>query len=129
MYLLKLYIYGYLIRIQSSRCLEREAQRNFELMWLTGRLALDFKTIADFRRSNGAGICSVRKRFIAMCRQWNFFSQAIVAIDGSKFKAVHSRDRGFTPGKIEACQQQIEQSIERYLFRNLSTMVLRRSTA
>ncbi|WP_428000689.1 transposase [Acidovorax sp.] len=113
--LLKLYIYGYLNRIQSSRRLEREAQRNVELMWLTGRLAPDFKTIADFRRSNGAGIRNVCKRFIAMCRQLNLFSQAIVAIDGSKFKAVNSRDRNFTPGKIEARQQQIEQSIQRYL--------------
>lgn len=111
--LLKLYIYGYLNRIQSSRRLEREAQRNVELMWLTGRLAPDFKTIADFRRSNGLGIRNVCKRFIAMCRQLNFFSQAIVAIDGSKFKAVNSRDRNFTPGKIEARQQQIEQSIQR----------------
>ncbi|QLA80307.1 IS1182 family transposase [Acidovorax sp. JMULE5] len=113
--LLKLYIYGYLNRIQSSRRLEREAQRNVELMWLTGRLAPDFKTIADFRRSNGAGIRNVCKRFIAMCRQLNLFSQAIVAIDGSKFKAVNSRDRNFTAGKIEARQQQIEQSIQRYL--------------
>ena len=113
--LLKLYIYGYLNRIQSSRRLEREAQRNVELMWLTGRLAPDFKTIADFRRSNGTGIRNVCKRFIAMCRQLNLFSQAIVAIDGSKFKAVNSRDRNFTTGKIEARQQQIEQSIQRYL--------------
>ena len=96
--LLKLYIYGYLNRIQSSRRLEREAQRNVELMWLTGRLAPDFKTIADFRRSNGTGIRNVCKRFIAMCRQLNLFSQAIVAIDGSKFKAVNSRDRNFTTG-------------------------------
>ncbi len=84
-------------------------------MRLTGRLAPDFKTIADFRRSNGAGIRNVCKRFIAMCRQLNLFSQAIVAIDGSKFKAVNSRDRNFTAGKIEARQQQIEQSIQRYL--------------
>ena len=86
--LLKLYIYGYLNRIQSSRRLEREAQRNIELMWLIGRLAPDFKTIADFRRNNGVGIRNVCKRFIAMCRQLKIFSQAMVAIDGSKFKAV-----------------------------------------
>ncbi|MBD9668902.1 transposase, partial [Variovorax sp. VRV01] len=97
--LLKLYIYGYLNRIQSSRRLEREAQRNVELMWLTGRLAPDFKTIADFRHNNGAGIRNVCKRFIAMCRELKLFTQAIVAIDGSKFKAVNSRDRNFTPGK------------------------------
>lgn len=113
--LLKLYIYGYLNRIQSSRRLEREAQRNVELMWLTGRLAPDFKTIADFRRNNGAGIRNVCKRFIAMCRQLKLFSQAIVAIDGSKFKAVNSRDRNITPGKLDRRQEQVEKSIQRYL--------------
>lgn len=113
--LLKLYIYGYLNRIQSSRRLEREAQRNVELMWLTGRLAPDFKTIADFRRNNGAGIRNVCKQFIAMCRQLKLFSQAIVAIDGSKFKAVNSRDRNLTLGKIDRRQEQVEQSIQRYL--------------
>ncbi|MFE8647294.1 IS1182 family transposase [Sphingomonas sp. NCPPB 2930] len=113
--LLKLYIYGYLNRIQSSRRLEREAQRNVELMWLTGRLAPDFKTIADFRRNNGVGIRNVCKRFIAMCRQLKLFSQAIVAIDGSKFKAVNSRDRNFTANKIDKRQEQVEQSIQRYL--------------
>lgn len=113
--LLKLYIYGYLNRIQSSRRLEREAQRNVELMWLTGRLAPDFKTIADFRRDNAAGIRNVCRRFIGLCRDLKLFSQAIVAIDGSKFKAVNSRDRNFTPGKIDGRQKQIEQSIQRYL--------------
>jgi len=113
--LLKLYIYGYLNRIQSSRRLEREAQRNVELMWLTGRLTPDFKTIADFRHDNGAAIRNVCKRFIGLCRELKLFSHAIVAIDGSKFKAVNSRDRNFTPGKIEARQRQIEQSIQRYL--------------
>ena len=113
--LLKIYIYGYLNRIQSSRRLEREAQRNVELMWLTGRLAPDFKTIADFRHDNGAGIRNVCRRFVGLCRELKLFSQAIVAIDGSKFKAVNSRDRNFTPGKIDARQQQIEQSIQRYL--------------
>ncbi len=94
--LLKLYIYGYLNRIQSSRRLEREAQRNVELMWLTGRLTPDFKTIADFRRDNGAAIRNVCRQFVVLCRQLNLFSQAIVAIDGSKFKAVNNRDRNFT---------------------------------
>ena len=112
--LLKIYIYGYLNRIQSSRRLEREAQRNVELMWLTGRLAPDFKTIADFRRDNGAGIRNVCRRFIVLCRDLKLFSQALVAIDGSKFKAVNSRDRNFTPGKIDKRQQQIEESIQRY---------------
>ncbi len=113
--LLKIYIYGYLNRIASSRRLEREAQRNVELMWLTGRLAPDFKTIADFRRENGVGIGNVCRRFVQLCQQLKLFSQAIVAIDSSKFKAVNSRDRNFTPGKIDKRQEQIEQSIERYL--------------
>ena len=87
--LLKIYIYGYLNRIQSSRRLERECQRNVELMWLTGRLAPDFKTIADFRRDNGTGIRNVCRRFVVLCRDLKLFSQALVAIDGSKFKGGH----------------------------------------
>ena len=113
--LLKIYIYGYLNRVQSSRRLERECQRNLELMWLTGRLAPDFKTIADFRRDNGKGIRGACSRFVELCRQMKLFSQAAVAIDGSKFKAVNSRDRNFTPAKIEKRKQQIEESIQRYL--------------
>src|SRR4051794_5302077 len=113
--LLKIYIYGYLNRIQSSRRLERECQRNLELLWLTGRLAPDFKTIADFRRDNGPGIRGVCRRFVELCRNLKLFSQAAVAIDGSKFKAVNSRDRNFTPAKIEARKRQIEESIQRYL--------------
>jgi transposase len=113
--LLKIYIYGYLNRVQSSRRLERECQRNVELMWLTGRLAPDFKTIADFRRHNGAGIRNVCPRFVVLCRDLKLFSQAVVAIDGSRFKAVNSRERNYTPGKIDRRQQEIEQSIQRYL--------------
>jgi transposase len=113
--LLKIYIYGYLNRIQSSRRLERECQRNVELMWLTGRLAPDFKTIADFRRDNGKGIRNVCRRFVVLCRDLKLFSQALVAIDGSKFKAVNTRDRNFTAGKVDKRQQQIEESIQRYL--------------
>jgi len=113
--LLKIYIYGYLNRIQSSRRLERECQRNVELMWLTGRLAPDFKTIADFRRDNGTGIRNVCRRFVVLCRDLKLFSQALVAIDGSKFKASNTRDRNFTTGKIDKRQQQIEESIQRYL--------------
>ena len=94
--LLKLYIYGYLNRIASSRRLEREAQRNVELMWLTGRLAPDFKTIADFRRDNSAGIRNVGRRFVQLCRDLQLFTQALVAIDSSKFKAVNSRELGGT---------------------------------
>lgn len=113
--LLKIYIYGYLNRVQSSRRLERECQRNVELMWLTGRLAPDFKTIAEFRRSNGEGIRNVCRRFVMLCRDLKQFTQAVVAIDSSKFKAVNSRDRNFTPNKIEKRLEQIEQSIQRYL--------------
>jgi transposase len=113
--LLKLYIYGYLNRVPSSRRLEREAQRNVELMWLTGRLTPDFKTIADFRRANGEGIRAVCRRFVQLCRELKLFTQAIVAIDSSKFKAVNSRDRNFTPNKVDRRQQQIEESIRRYL--------------
>jgi transposase len=113
--LLKIYIYGYLNRIPSSRRLERETQRNVELMWLTGRLCPDFKTIADFRRDNGVGIRNVCRRFVLLCRDLKLFSQAIVAVDSSKFKAVNSRDRNFTPGKVDRRQQQIEESIQRYL--------------
>ena len=113
--LLKIYIYGYLNRIQSSRRLEREAGRNVELMWLTGRLSPDFKTIADFRRDNGKGIRNVCRRFVALCRQLDLFSEAIVAIDGSKFKAVNNRDKNFTPHKLEQRMKQIDESIERYL--------------
>ena len=113
--LLKLYIYGYLNRIQSSRRLEREAQRNVELMWLTGRLAPDFKTIADFRHHNGVGIRKVCSHFIGICRELKLFSQAIIAIDGSKFKAVNNGDNNFSNGKIEGRKRQIEQSIQRYL--------------
>jgi transposase len=85
--LLKIYIYGYLNRVASSRRLERECQRNVELMWLTGRLAPDFKTIADFRRSDGAAIRKVCRQFVVLCRDLKLFTQAVVAIDGSKFKA------------------------------------------
>jgi len=113
--MLKVYLYGYLNRIQSSRRLERECQRNVELMWLTGRLAPDFKTIADFRRDNSVGIRNVCRRFVTLCRDLKLFSQALVAIDGSKFKAVNSRDCNFTKGKIDKRQEQIEESIRRYL--------------
>jgi transposase len=113
--LLKIYIYGYLSRIQSTRRLEVETQRNLELMWLTSRLMPDFKTIARFRKDNGKAIRSVCRQFIELCRQLDLFSQAIVAIDGSKFKAVNNRDKNFTSAKMERCKQQIEDSINRYL--------------
>jgi transposase len=113
--LLKLYIYGYLNRIQSSRRLERESQRNLELIWLLGRLTPDFKTIANFRKDNGTAIRKVCSQFVALCRQLNLLAEAMVAIDGSKFKAVNNRDNNFTTNKIKRRREQIEASIERYL--------------
>src|ERR1700693_6317105 len=113
--LLKLYIYGYLNRVQSSRRLEREAGRNVEVLWLTGRLAPDHKTIADFRKDNGRAIRQVCARFVALCRTLGLLTQASVAIDGSKFKAVNHRDRNFTKGKLERRLKQIEESVARYM--------------
>ena len=113
--LLKLYVYGYLNRVQSSRRLEREAQRNVELMWLIGRLAPDFRTIADFRKNNGEAIRLVCREFVMLCRKLELFTDAFVAIDGSKFKAVNQRDRNFTKAKMKRRLQQIDESIERYL--------------
>ena len=113
--LLKIYLYGYLNRIQSSRRLERETQRNIELIWLTGRLMPDFKTIADFRRDNGPAIGAACAQFVVLCRQFNLFTRAVVAIDGSKFKAVNNRDRNFTVAKVAKRIEQVEASIARYL--------------
>ncbi len=113
--LLKLYIYGYLNRIQSSRRLEREAQRNVELMWLIGRLTPDFKTIANFRKDNGKAIRGVCRQFVVLCQQLGLFAEALVAIDGSKFKAVNNRDRNFTSAKLKRRMEEIESSISRYL--------------
>ena len=113
--LLKLYIYGYLNRVQSSRRLEREAGRNLELLWLLGRLAPDHKTIADFRKDNGAALKKVCARFVELCREMGLLTTASVAIDGSKFKAVNNRDRNFTKAKVERRRAQLEESIARYL--------------
>src|SRR6059058_192028 len=113
--LLKLYIYGYLNRVQSSRRLEREAGRNIEVMWLTGRLVPDHKTIADFRKDNGLAIRKVCARFVALCRELGLLTIASVAIDGSKFKAVNTRDKNFTRAKMERRLAQIEESVARYL--------------
>ena len=113
--LLKLCIYGYLNRVQSSRRLEREAGHNVEVMWLSGRLVPDHKTIADFRKDNGSAIRRVCARFVALCRTMGLLTQASVAIDGSKFKAVNNRDRNFTRAKMERRMAQIEESVARYL--------------
>ena len=113
--LLKLFVYGYLNRIQSSRRLEREAGRNVELMWLLGRLAPDFKTIADFRKDNGKGIKNTCREFIGLCRQMKMFTDAIVAIDGSKFKAVNSKENNYTPKKLQFHIARVERHIDEYL--------------
>ena len=113
--LLKLYIYGYLNRVQSSRRLEREAGRKVEVMWLLGRLAPDHKTIADFRKDNGGAIKKVCARFVELCRRMGLLLKASVAIDGSKFKAVNNRDKNFTSAKIERRRKQLEESVSRYL--------------
>jgi transposase len=113
--MLKLYIYGYLNRVPSSRRLERECQRNVEMIWLTGQLAPDFKTIADFRKDNGKAIGEVCREFVALCRKLDLLSAASVAIDGSKFKAVNARDKNFTEGKMKRRLERIDESIARYL--------------
>ena len=113
--MLKIYVYGYLNQVHSSRRLEREAQRNVELMWLTGRLAPDFKTIADFRKDNGEAIRLVCREFVMLCRKVNLLTDTLIAIDGSKFKAVNNRDRNFTRTKMKRRLADVEASIDRYL--------------
>jgi transposase len=113
--LLRLYLYGYVNQVQSCRRLEREAQRNVEVMWLAGRLAPDFKTIADFRRDNGEAIQAVCRQFVLLCRELGLLSTGSVAIDGSRFKASNTRDKNFTPNAIRRRMEQVDASIERYL--------------
>jgi len=113
--LLKLYLYGYLNHIQSTRRLEREANRNIELMWLTERLAPDFKTIADFRKNNSKGIKQSCRTFIGLCRRLNMFSDAVVAIDGSKFKASNNKSNNYTPKNVQTQITRVEKHISRYL--------------
>jgi transposase len=113
--LLKLYVYGYLNRVQSSRRLEREAARNVEVMWLIGRLVPDHKTIADFRKDNAAAIRKVCAKFVTLCRNMGLLQNMSVAVDGSKFKAVNNRDRNFTHAKMARRMAQIEESVDRYL--------------
>ena len=113
--LLKLYVYGYLNKIQSSRRLEREALRNVELMWLTGRLTPDFKTIANFRKDNGKAIRKVCSQFVVICKNLNLFADTLITIDGSKFKAANNRDKNFTKGKVDLRMKEIESSINQYL--------------
>src|ERR1700751_5320832 len=113
--LLKISVYGYINQVASSRRLEREAQRNVEMMWLTQRLAPDFKTIADFRKDNGAAIRAVCSQFVVLCRQLGLFTRVVVAIDGSKFKTVNNRDKNYTVAKVTGRVEQVDASIARYL--------------
>src|SRR6188768_4306132 len=113
--LLKIYIYGYLNRTPSSRRLEREPGRNVELMWLTGKLAPDFKTIADFRRDHGTAIQAACRRFVLLCRRLGLVAGGTVAVDGSRMRAVNARDRNFTPATIRRRMEQVDASIVRYL--------------
>ncbi len=113
--MLKLYIYGYLNQVQSSRRLEREAGRNVEVMWLTSKLAPDFKTIADFRRDHGGAIQAACRRFVVLCRNLGLIAGGTVAVDGSRMRAVNARDRNFTPVTIRRRMEQVDASIERYL--------------
>ena len=113
--LLKIYVYGYFNQVHSSRRLEREAQRNIELMWLVGRLVPDFKTIADFRKDNRQAIRLVCREFVMLCKRVGLFKDAFVAIDGSKFKAVNNRDKNFTRAKMKRRLSDVETSIDRYL--------------
>jgi transposase len=113
--MLRIYIYGYLNRVHSSRRLEQETQRNVEQMWLTGRLMPDFKTIANFRKNNRKASQGVCRQFAVLCQQLGLFSENLVAIDGSKFKAVNDRDRNFTSAKLKRRMEEIEASIARYI--------------
>jgi transposase len=113
--LLKLYLYGYLNQVQSSRRLEREAGRNVECMWLTGKLVPDFKTIADFRRDNGEALRAVCRQFVILCRQMGLVAGGTVAVDGSRFRAVNTRDRNYTPAAVRRRIEQVDASIQRYL--------------
>jgi len=113
--LLKIYLYGYLNQVQSSRRLERETRRNLEVMWLTGRLTPDFKTIADFRRDNGEAIRATCRSFVTLCRQLELIGGGMVALDGSRFRAVNTRDKNYTPGAIRLRMEQVDASIARYL--------------
>ena len=124
--LLKVYRYGYLNRIASSRRLEREAQRNMELIWLTSRLMPDFKTIADFRRDNGTAIQATCRQFVLLCRKLDLFSDAVVGIDGSKFKAVNNRDKNYTPTNCGAGSSRSKPA-SRAIFRRWRRLIGRRA--
>src|SRR5210317_52966 len=113
--MLRIYLYGYLNQVQSSRRLERECGRNLELIWLTGRLKPDFKTIADFRKNNGPAIRKVCQQFVALCRNMDMLDADVVAIDGSRFKALNAKAKNYTRGKLRQKLGEIDIAIQRYL--------------
>jgi transposase len=113
--LLKLFIYGYLNRTRSSRRLEREAHRNLEVIWLMRKLRPDHKTIAEFRRKNAKALKRVGREFVLLCAKLKLFGAELVFVDGSKFRAVNSKDRNFTKGKLKALLSRIDAQIEGYL--------------
>jgi transposase len=113
--LLRLYVYGYLNNIRSSRKLERETHRNVELMWLMGKLTPDHKTIADFRKDNLGPIKQVWREFSKLCKQLDLFGGELVAVDGSKFRASNSRERNFTREKLDKLISRIDERIEEYV--------------
>ena len=113
--LLKLYIYGYLNRVRSSRRLETETHRNLEVIWLLRRLRPDFKTIADFRRTNRAAFRQVFRQFVQLCRQLDLYGRELLAVDGTRIKAVNSRDRNFTAAKLERELRRSDERLGRYL--------------
>lgn len=113
--LLKLYVYGYLNQVRSSRRLEKESQRNVEVLWLVNRLSPDFKTIADFRKDNRQAIVGTCRAFVGFCREQDLFGAELVAIDGSKFRAVASKKAAYTPKRIERELTKIDKRVEEYL--------------
>ncbi len=113
--LLKLYLYGYLNRIRSSRRLEKEAQRNVEVMWLINKLTPDFKTIADFRKDNHTAFKPLFRQFVLLCKELDLFGAELLVVDGSKFAAQNNKDKNFTRAKLERLLKAVDEKIESYL--------------
>ena len=113
--LLKLYIYGYLNRIRSSRRLEVETHRNMEVIWLLRQLIPDFKTIADFRKNNKTAFRQIFREFVALCRDLDLYGRELIAVDGSRIKAVNGRDQNFSEAKLKKAIAQTDERLARYL--------------
>ena len=115
--LLKLYLYGYVNRVRSSRRLEAETQRNLEVIWLLRHLQPDFKTIADFRKDNRHAFKAVFRQFVLLCRKLDLFGRELIAVDGTRLKAVNSTDRNFTREKLTKLIQSADERLADYLAR------------